>query len=45
MTKVYDCIIFQELIDLQELQADLMRHMDTEKAIASTSDEMRQVSL
>ena len=38
------CIILQEVSDLQEQLADLMRHLDTQQAIANKPDEMRQVS-
>lgn len=37
-------LILQEVSDLQEQLADLMRHLETQQAIASASDETRQVS-
>ena len=36
-------IFSQEVSDLQEQLADLMRHLETQQAIASASDETRQV--
>lgn len=35
--------ILQEVSDLQEQLADLMRHLETQQAIASAPDETRQV--
>ena len=38
-------IFLQEICDLQEQLADLMRHLETQQAIASVPDETRQVNL
>lgn len=38
-------IIPQEISDLQEQLADLMRHLETQQAIASAPDGTRQVNL
>ena len=35
--------ILQEVSDLEEQLADLMRHLETQQAIASAPDETRQV--
>ena len=44
MTDVfYSSLILQEVSDLQEQLADLMRHLETQQAIASAPDETRQV--
>lgn len=44
MTDVFDSsLILQEVSDLQEQLADLMRHLETQQAIASAPDETRQV--
>lgn len=44
MTDVRSSFILQEVSDLQEQLADLMRHLETQQAIASAPDETRQVS-
>jgi len=36
-------LILQEVSDLEEQLADLMRHLETQQAIASAPDETRQV--
>ena len=36
-------LILQEVSDLQEQLADLMRHLETQEAISSAPDETRQV--
>ncbi|KAJ7388720.1 hypothetical protein OS493_035998 [Desmophyllum pertusum] len=38
----FDSLFLQEVSDLQEQLADLMRHLETQQAIASASDETRQ---
>lgn len=44
MTDVFDSsLILQEVSDLQEQLADLMRHLETQQAIASAPEETRQV--
>ena len=43
MTDVFDSSLIQEVSDLQEQLADLMRHLETQQAIASAPDETRQV--
>ena len=40
----FHSIILQEVSDLQEQLADLMRHLDAQQAIANAPDKTRQVS-
>lgn len=42
-TESYYWVTLQEVSDLQEQLADLMRHLETQQAIASAPDETRQV--
>ena len=44
-TQCFSLIFPQEVSELQEQLADLMRHLETQQAIASAPDETRQVTL